>query len=33
MKFEGLENNRRIKRTVLVNSDGYLFQLCTIGIF
>ena len=33
MKFEGLEKKRRIIQTVLVNSDGYLLQLRTIGIF
>jgi len=31
-KFEGLEEKRMI-RTVWVNSTGYLLQLCKIGIF
>jgi len=31
-EFEGLEK-KRIIRTVLVNSYGYLLQLYTIGIF
>ena len=32
MKFKGLEK-KRTNRTVWTNSNGYLLQLCTIGIF
>jgi len=32
-KFKGLEKKRRIYWTVWANSNGYLLQLCTIGIF